>query len=236
MKKNNSRCILLFVKAPVEGFVKKRLAARIGAQDALMVYRAFVSDIIATIQRAGSITYADIRIYCRLNHGEWGGNGWPEISPPLFVQEGADLGARMHNAMHQAADDEYSRFLLVGSDIPELTEGLLSDAFSALETHPAVIGPAVDGGYYLIGFAKNSLFKEAFTDITWSRPDVFEKTAERLGETVGAVHVLERLPDIDTFEDLVLLADRLASGATNEAKPPPNLFHTRQALRKMGLI
>ncbi len=236
MKRNNSRCILLFVKAPVEGFVKKRLAARIGAQDALRVYRAFVSDVIATSKCAASMAHSDIRIYCRSKDGECVENGWPENSPPLFVQEGADLGGRMYNALHHAATDGYSRFLLVGSDIPELTEDLLAGAFSALETHPAVIGPAVDGGYYLIGFAQNSLVKEAFTDITWSRPDVFEKTVERLGETVGGVHVLERLSDIDTFEDLLLLADQLASGSAGVAKPAPNLFHTRQALRKMGLI
>ncbi|MFO8112926.1 MAG: TIGR04282 family arsenosugar biosynthesis glycosyltransferase [Desulfosalsimonadaceae bacterium] len=236
MKRNNSRCILLFVKAPVEGFVKKRLAARIGAQDALMVYRAFVSDIIETIKCAGSRSSADIRIYCHPEDGGCGENGWPESGPPLFMQEGADLGARMYNALQEAAEDGYSRFLLVGSDIPELTEGLLADAFSALGTLPAVIGPAMDGGYYLIGFAQNSLFKEAFTDIAWSRPDVFEKTVKRLRETVGALHVLSRLSDIDTFEDLMMLVDRLASDAAGGAKPPPNLFHSRLALRKMGLI
>lgn len=236
MKRNNSRCILLFVKAPVEGFVKKRLAARIGAKDALRVYKASVSDVIETCKCAASMAHSDIRIYCLPKDGGCGENGWAEISPPLFVQEGADLGVRMYNALHQAADDGYSRFVLVGSDIPELTEGLLAGAFSALERHPAVIGPAVDGGYYLIGFAQNSLFKEAFTDIAWSRPDVFEKTVERLVETLRAVHVLERLPDIDTFEDLLLLADRLASDAADGAKPHPKLFHTLKALRKLGLL
>ena len=206
MTKQGGRCIIVFVKAPVEGVVKTRLAERIGEPAALALYHAFASDTLSAANRVD----ADVRIYGHPAGWERYARQWTEMRAQPFTQEGADLGARMYNALAKAAADGFTRTILIGSDIPEVTESLLLKALSRLEDHDAVIGPSLDGGYYLVGFSGDTAFREAFTGMAWSGPGVFEETRKRLAENDKTVHVLKPLADIDTYEDLHGLASRLA--------------------------
>lgn len=226
MARKNSQCTIVFVKAPVEGLVKTRLAERIGARNALTLYRAFVSDIRRTVAHIDS----DIRIY--YHPKEYGRlvNDWLGSETPLFLQKGADLGTRMYNALAGAFVDGFGSALLIGSDVPELTQIILTDAFSALETHPAVIGPAIDGGYYLIGFNQNTLFKDAFTGIPWSTPGVWETTLSRFQAIGQRPHMLPMLRDIDTFADLIDLESSLNTNSQTDALHENGFSHTRLAI------
>lgn len=226
MARKTSRCIILFVKAPVEGLVKTRLAGRIGTRNALTLYRAFVSDIRHTLAHIDS----DIRIYYHPEGYDRLVNDWLGSDTPLFLQEGDDLGARMYNALAQAFVDGFGSALLIGSDVPELTLTLLTDAFSALETHPAVIGPAIDGGYYLIGFNQNTLFKDAFTGVPWSTPDVSKTTLSRFQAIGRRPHLLPLLRDIDTFADLISLESSLNAKSQTTAFQRNAFSHTRLAI------
>lgn len=223
MKKNNSRCILLFVKAPVEGFVKTRLADHIGKRNALLLYRAMVSDILAAIKHAD----CDLRIFYHPEKYSHLVRGWLGSDYRILLQDGADLGMRMFNALSRTAAAGFDKILLVGSDIPALTKIITDNAFTALNTHHAVIGPAMDGGYYLIGFSQSHIIKEAFTDIAWSSHDVLEKTLKRLWENDKTVHTLEPLRDIDTLEDLQGLASTLTFKS--------HCSHTIRVLAEIGL-
>jgi rSAM/selenodomain-associated transferase 2 len=124
--------------------------------------------------------------------------GWP-ANPLCRPQATGDLGRRMHLAMQCAFDGGARRVVLVGTDIPGLTAAILEQAFAALDEKDLVIGPSIDGGYWLVGMTRP---ENIFDGITWSRPDVLENTltlARRKGMTPG---LLDPLNDLDTPGDL----------------------------------
>jgi hypothetical protein len=164
MKKfNPQHCIIVFVKAPVEGLVKTRLAGCLGARGALLLYRALAEDVLAAVCAMD----CQVRVfYYPANHQDIV-RGWLGDDLPLYVQQGADLGERMHHALCCTAADGFERIILVGSDIPGIDEQIIKSAFTALATRPAVFGPAKDGGYYLVGFKSGAIFPQAFAAIDW---------------------------------------------------------------------
>jgi glycosyltransferase A (GT-A) superfamily protein (DUF2064 family) len=100
------------------------------------------------------------------------------------------------------------RAVLIGTDTPDLPRSLLEKAFSSLKTHDAVIGPALDGGYYLIGLSSDSLLPDLFQGLPWGSALVFELTRHVLEEHGLEFHVLPRWRDIDEYEDLAAFFDR----------------------------
>ncbi|MCF8028531.1 MAG: TIGR04282 family arsenosugar biosynthesis glycosyltransferase [Desulfobacteraceae bacterium] len=229
MKKfNPQHCIIVFVKAPLEGLVKTRLAGCLGARGALLLYRALAADVL------GAVCAMDCQVrvfYYPANHQDIV-RGWLGDHIALYVQQGADLGQRMHHALCCTAADGFERIVLIGSDIPGIDEQILKSAFSALETSPAVLGPAKDGGYYLVGFRSGSIFPQAFDAIDWGCSDVFEQTMKRFEEKGQTPAVLPVLSDIDTPEDLRVLAVQLAGGGGFQGR----LLHTRDVLGQMKIV
>ena len=112
------------------------------------------------------------------------------------------------NGLVQSFAQGYDRAVIIGSDSPDLPGGLVSEAFSSLETSDAVVGPSPDGGYYLIGFRNGTFLPEAFDGIEWSTDTVFRKTIEVMDEQGLRVHVLPEWQDVDTLIDLVNLVRR----------------------------
>ena len=125
----------------------------------------------------------------------------------LFSQVKGELGYRMHEAFTYVFSLGYKQVALIGSDIPEINETIIQDAFQRLSNSDVILSPSFDGGYYLIGFHPHTLCKEAFEGITYSQKDVFTKTKERL----HALHVShgKTLRDIDTIEDMKAYAPHL---------------------------
>lgn len=115
------------------------------------------------------------------------------------AQRGGDLGARMANAVARRFDEGSTAVLVIGADAPELTRELLDDAFVALARADVVIGPASDGGYYLIGMGK--LTPVLFRGIPWSTPETLARTLSAARAAGLRVHVLDILSDIDTADD-----------------------------------
>ena len=113
------------------------------------------------------------------------------------------MGERMANAFRAAFEAGAARAVLIGSDIPGLTAGGLRAAFAGLDRGAAVIGPALDGGYYLLGLRAEVFTEEIFKDISWSTPAVFWQTMERFGGIGIKPLVMEPLSDIDDMEGLV---------------------------------
>ncbi len=205
----DKRLLIFFVKSPEPGAVKTRLSAEIGRDLAVELYR----DIGARSLKAVEGGDYEIRIdFCppdRLSIVKtWLGEG-----RVYFPQDGADLGKRMENAFKSAFRDGAEYVVLTGSDIPDLSGEIIEEAFSKLDDNGAVIGPAKDGGYYLIGFRKGGFLPEVFNGIRWGTDTVFTDTMAafkraRAARGAGAAeaepgpHILPELTDVDRAEDI----------------------------------
>jgi len=188
------RCVLLFTKPSRPGRVKTRLLPELDAAQAAALHEAFVEDLTARL-RVGAF---DLVLAWALEPGE----ELPAGDLPAVRQAGADLGERLYAALSGAAT-EFRWVAAVGSDHPELPLDRVHDAFERLEAGAdLVLGPAEDGGYYLVAAAADALHPTLFQDVPWSTPRVFETTLER-GQALGlAVETLAVGWDVDTPSDL----------------------------------
>ena len=195
--------LIVFVKYPGRGAVKTRLARRIGRETAVEVYRCFVADTVAMAREAGFRPWVFFHPRAaRRAMIEWLG---PDLA--YEPQKGRDLGERMCGAF-QRAFRECRRAVLVGSDTPDLPPAVVREAFHGLERHDAVLGPAFDGGYYLIGLTSAGLLPALFQGLAWGGALVFERTRQLLEEKGLSFHLLPPWGDIDEYEDLASLLDR----------------------------
>ena len=203
MSDGEKRCIAMFVKCPGEGGIKSRLSPALDDEFILALYESFVLDLLATLRRSGYpyrivFTPADGREEIIRRFGRC----------DSVPQSGADLGERMENAFRRCFADGFTAVVIIGSDVPDLPPEILAEAFAALDDRGAVIGPAVDGGYYLIGFTKEMFVPGVFEGIPWSTDSVFPETMARLEKAGIGVHRLPSWRDVDTPEDLKELVRR----------------------------
>ena len=205
----------VFLKAPEAGSVKTRLGASIGMQAAAQVYRCFCADLFETLLALEETRVwvffgpSDAEVSCRELFEEVGSipEGWRWIA-----QSDGDLGVRMLAAFTRMLDSG-DPAVVIGTDLPTLSTGRLEDAFVALQSTPAVFGPALDGGYYLLGLSAAvpaSSRSRLFCDIAWSTSEVLSASLARLRESGLGFQLLPRERDIDTLEDLTALAEQLA--------------------------
>ena len=204
MNEPSKNCVLFFVKYPASGRVKSRLAEHVGQDVVTDLYKSFVTDILSTL-RTLSVNFK-IVFYppdAKKKIRQWLGEEY-SYSP----QVGKDLGQRMKNAFLQAFSEGFDKVILIGSDIPDLPADYLELGFRALETNDVVPGPSSDGGYYLIGFAKEAFLPDVFEGITWSSADVFEQTLDILKKHKHKVYLLPQWHDVDTLTNLRSLVRR----------------------------
>ena len=195
--------VALFVRVPVPGRVKTRLAAAIGDAAACRLYRAMVADVLAGIRVSGFPLWL-------FHDGETGDAlpaDWTGDAAVIRPQSGGDIGERMAAAFADCFAAGIGRVILIGSDIPAIDAGLLQSAHSALEDHAAVFSPTVDGGYGLIGLRQDSFHQGMFRDIPWSTGLVMATTLQCCRQYGLAVRLLQTLLDIDTVVDLERYAD-----------------------------
>jgi len=133
-------------------------------------------------------------------------------------QIGDDLGARMENAFIRIFSEGFSSAVLIGSDLPDLPAAIIREAFDALTKSDAVIGPAADGGYYLIGFNKAVFSPRILRGIQWSTDRVFEETMKRCREGSLRTYVLPEWSDVDTIDDLRALLVRNRDAGVKRSK------------------
>ncbi|WP_245611402.1 TIGR04282 family arsenosugar biosynthesis glycosyltransferase [Solidesulfovibrio alcoholivorans] len=194
--------LLVLLKVPLAGLVKTRLAASVGAQAALAAYAAMARNVLAAAAASGlptTIYYAPAGERARME--AFCGPG-----AQLFPQAGGDLGARMEDAFSRAFAAGAGKTLLVGGDVPLLDGPLLRQGAAALSGAQTVLGPALDGGYYAIGFTRPGFAPQVFADMPWSTSAVCARTRERLALAGRTVALLPELPDCDTADDLGRLA------------------------------
>lgn len=207
-------CLLLFAKSPIKGHVKTRLAAETCGDFEVELYKYFVEDMISLIENIG----VSFKLYfypanMKSTFLEWLGEQHCYRS-----QTGDNLGERLRNAFDNAFEEGFSNVVAIGSDSPDLPVHFLIESFEALAAHDAVIGPANDGGYYLIGFSKEKFIPEAFDNISWSTDSVFEQTVSILKRHGRKVYLLPLWHDVDTIADLKSLLLRTRNTVFEKSK------------------
>ena len=203
---DDKRCILFFAKYPQAGQVKTRLAGEVGAEHAAELYKRFVLDMLSMLNglETDIIIAVEPAEACGV-FSEWTGRQHRYIG-----QVGRNIGEKMKNAMEAAFEQGYDRAVLIGSDLPDLPADFLRYALDALDRYDAVMGPAHDGGYYLVGFGRESFLPEVFRGMTWGGQEVFTRTMNVLDQAGRRTHVLPEWYDIDTAADLQNLVLRCA--------------------------
>ena len=186
--------LIIFIKNPVKGKVKTRLAATIGEEKALDIYKILLDHtrkICLDFPGKRLLYYSD-----QINEND----SWQSTDFEKHIQQGDDLGQRMYQAFDESFKSEQGKICIIGSDCFELNVHHLKQAFEKLDKADLVFGPSKDGGYYLLGMKESH--EALFKDISWSTSEVLKQSlnaAEKLGlETV----LLPTLSDVDTESDL----------------------------------
>ncbi len=195
---SEQRCVVLFVKFPEKGKVKSRLAQDLGGDFVLLLYRSMVLDTIDMLKKS----HFPFRVCFEPPGSGERVQQWLGMEYAYMPQTGVDLGERMEQAFVRLFSEGMHEVLLIGSDIPGLTADVIGEAFRSLARFDAVVGPANDGGYYLVGFTKNAFLPRIFHGVQWSTGRVFQETVERLRRAKRSIHILPECIDADTREDL----------------------------------
>jgi len=192
--------LIVFVKNPLLGKVKTRLAQKIGEKNTLRIYHKLLNHtlkIILPLTQDVVIYYSDEVIIDDM----WAGHQYLKEK-----QTGIDLGDKMSNAFKNYFSKDYKKICIIGSDNLEITTEIIEQAFHELNETDIVIGPSADGGYYLVGM--KAQYSEIFKNKPWSTSRVLEETINDLKDQTLSYSLLKTLSDIDTYKDLKKAIDR----------------------------
>lgn len=200
-----SNAILVFVKYPTPGKVKTRLAVTLGEDEAARIYRQMAEYVCARLPAAAVPIVMFDPPEKELAIEEW---LRPILTPEAVFEAQAegDLGARLADAFASALS-VHARVTAIGTDCLDLDAGIFRECEAALEHSDCVIGPASDGGYYLIALKRDC--RELFQDVPWSSPETLERTMEIACGAGLSVHLLPELHDVDTETDWNRVAEKL---------------------------
>ena len=188
--------LLVFARAPWPGQVKTRLIPHIGAERAAAIYRDLLTGTLQTALHAG---FAETQLWLAGDRHPYFDHITNRAALKIYQQQGADLGDRMHHAFARALK-RYRAAILIGSDCPALTAGDLKQARHALQKNDIVLGPARDGGYYLIGLCKNS--RTLFKGIAWGEVSVLSETRARIKALGWQLSLLTERWDVDDLKSM----------------------------------
>lgn len=183
--------LIIFVKNPIPGTVKTRIARTVGNDKAAEVYRhliAYTQSLTRTLPWHRVVYYSDF-----INPND----GWNSYEKR--IQQGTDLGERMLNAFQERFKMGAQRVVIIGSDCLDLRAEHLKQAFRCLDTSDVVLGPATDGGYYLLGMKQLHPF--LFEHKPWSQPELIDLTLKDLQQKGVSYELLEELTDVDEWAD-----------------------------------
>lgn len=191
MKKN---ALIIFIKNLIAGHVKTRLAATLGNDAAMDIYKQLLKNIHDKIQ---SLDVDKIVFYSNFIDDDI----WEKNLFQKEIQKGNDLGERMKNAFESSFIKAYEKIVIIGTDCPGIDENILKHTFAKLDNFEIVIGPATDGGYYLLGMRKENPI--LFENIEWSTGKVLKQTINLCKKNHLSYFLLPELSDIDEVKDLI---------------------------------
>ena len=190
-----NRALIIFIKNPYEGEVKTRLAATLGNKVTLAIYKKLLTHTNGVALKV----HADKHIFYS-SHID-ANDEWNDAEFVKELQNGNDLGEKMRNAFDDLFKKGYGQVAIIGSDCPDINADLIEQAFLELDRSDVVIGPATDGGYYLLALKK--LYPALFEKITWSTKHVLKQTLANCKGINKSFHLLPVLSDVDVAEDII---------------------------------
>lgn len=211
----------IFVRIPEPGLVKTRLVPPLSPEEASLLYRAFLRDLFARLEKLKKVS---VTVFFS--------DGEPaplrDIMPDRFHlvrQEGESLGERLRNGFRHLLADNGSMAVIIGSDSPDLPLAFIKRAFLKLKHKDIVLGPASDGGYYLIGL--KSPLPELFENVSWGTPSVLEETLQQVRASSLSCALLPLWYDVDDVHSLALLRSMLLGRRIQKSG---GLQHTERVL------
>lgn len=201
---------VIFVRHPVPGRVKTRLARALGDEDACALYRAMVADCIANVRASGLPLFL-------FHDGQDAAGlppGWVRAAETVLSQEGESLAERMSAAFERSFAAGAQAVVLIGSDIPGIDAELLRSAVESVHCHDAVFAPALDGGYCLVASRRGRFNSIIFHGIPWSTSRVLALTVAACTAHGVSYRLLEPRLDIDTMEDVASYCRKPSASAT----------------------
>jgi rSAM/selenodomain-associated transferase 1 len=215
--------VALFVRAPIPGRVKTRLASGMGKENSCLLYRAMADDVVRAARDSG--------LALDLFHDGAAAQAesllpapWRAAARQVIAQQGNDIGKRMAAAFHHCFSRGVNQTIVAGSDVPDLCAAVFAAADRALRDHEVVLAPTVDGGYGLIGLHRASWHPELFHNIPWSTDQVTPATLAAIKQLGLTVCLLEPLRDLDTVADVRSYA----------RCPAPEALETNQTIARLA--
>lgn len=184
--------LLIFTRNPELGKCKTRLAVKVGDTAALDIYEFLLQHTVSFTKNLA------VEKWVFYSEDIWEKDIWDNSIYTKKVQQGPDLGMRMLNAFEQGFKAGFEKIIIIGSDMYQLSQTDMEEAFSRLDDHDVVLGPAEDGGYYLLGMT--ALKKEVFQDKKWGTDTVLSNTLQDLKSE--SVFMLPEKNDVDHYEDI----------------------------------
>jgi uncharacterized protein len=184
--------LLLFIKNPILGKVKTRLAATVGNDAALDIYTQLLYYTRCLAEQVEAVRFLFYSDFIAQK------DDWQTTHFVKKIQSGKHLGERMYNAFDEALE-KHDKAVIIGSDCATLSLTIIERAYAALAHYDVVLGPAKDGGYYLLGLKKSN--KALFEGIDWSTDQVLKQSIERIETQQLSYFLLPLLSDVDTEED-----------------------------------
>lgn len=198
------RALAIFAKAPIAGQVKTRLVPALGLDGTVELYRCFLLD---TVELALQVSDCETFLFYTPSDGAPLLRAIIGERVVLVPQSSGDLGERMRDGFQDLFVRGFEAVIIIGTDLPTLPLTRLTTALVALERMPIVLGPSLDGGYYLIGLRTRQ--PELFQGIAWSTPHVISQTLDRINALGLQMESLEPWYDVDTVEDFNFLVSHL---------------------------
>lgn len=192
---SSKNLLLMFAKYPEPGKVKTRLAKSIGNEQAALVQKKFIQEIVAEHNTNNSAGYDFMICYAPILAKSPFSKLFPSVA--FSPQSAGDLGDRLFNAFTHRLK-EYDKMVVIGADLPDLTQTDINEAFNALENNDVVFGPTDDGGYYLVALKQAH---PIFDNIEWSTEVVLQQSLQLVEKKGLKYHLLRKRQDIDTIKE-----------------------------------
>ena len=227
MKKN---ALILFAKTPIPNFSKTRLINPFTAEQAAGFYSASLIDVYNTMQDS-----TEFDLHLAIAPEKFDEKLFPLAlkSGKYFFQEDGDLGMRMRKAFQLMFGNSYEKVIIIGSDFPHISDNTIKTAFNNLNNNDCVLGPAIDGGYYLIGL--NEINESIFEDIDWSTEKVYQQTLVKAEQNNIKIKNLEKQYDVDSVTEIKILYIDLQEMDSSLINFPKNVWQFLQKYKNIFL-
>lgn len=192
----NKRALIILTKNPVLGQAKTRLARSIGNENALAIFKILLQH---TLNITSALKKVDKFVFYANEIPE--NDIWPNEIYQKSIQIEGDIGQKMYHALQEVFKQDYKEVILIGSDCLDLQTEAIEQAFIELNKNNTVIGPSIDGGYYLIGFKNEAA--NIFENKTWSTSSVYDETINDFNNKNLSFKKLPYLSDIDEVENVI---------------------------------